>query len=256
MVGRKLEEMYPKKVFPLGDVLLEVSGLSNSFLKDINFTLKKGEILGIFGLLGSGRNELAKSLFGAMRINTGQIKINGKQVTIKNPGSAFKNKLGLLPLDRKREGMALILSIKENITLGNLKALGNSYILSKRIRRDRTNYWVNHLKIRISSIDDEVNKLSGGNQQKVVLGKVLETGSNIIILDEPTRGVDVGSKVEIYKIIEDLCENGNSVILISSELPEMLSISDRILVMNKGSINAEFARESATQDKLMGASGD
>lgn len=256
MVGRKLEEMYPKKISPIGDVVLEVNDLSNDILKNINFDLKKGEILGVYGLLGSGRNALVNSLFGLMHIKTGKIKINGKEILIKNPRHSYKHRIGLVPLDRKMEGLALILNVQDNITLGNLKALGKSFILNKKIKKDKTNYWVDNLNIKVSNTNQEVNSLSGGNQQKVVLGRVLENEPNIIILNEPTRGIDVGSKVEIYKIIENLCEKGASIIMISSELPEILSISDRILVMNKGSVIAEYSRETATQDKLMHAAGE
>jgi ribose transport system ATP-binding protein len=256
MVGRKLEEMYPKKVFSLGENVLEVNNLSNEFLSNISFSLKRNEILGIFGLIGSGRTELAKSLFGQIPLKTGKIKVFDKEVKIKNPSNAFQNKIGLVPLDRKVEGLSLIMSIKDNITLSNIKSLGRRFVLNKKIEIDKTKYWINSLNIKVSNFYNEVNSLSGGNQQKVVLSKILETGSSIIILNEPTRGIDVGAKVEIYKIIEDLCEMGNSFILISSELPEIMSISDRIIVMNKGRVVCEFSRENVTQEKLMHAAGD
>jgi len=164
---------------------------------------------------------------------------------------ARDEKIGLVPLDRKAEGLALIMGVKENITLANISDLGKSFLISKAYERKKAGKWVAEIGIKTPSIDQEVNSLSGGNQQKVVLAKWLESGSQIIILNEPTRGIDVGAKIEIYKLMQDLCERGSSIIMISSELPEIMSIADRIIVMSKGRFTGQFLRNEATEEKLL-----
>jgi ABC-type sugar transport system ATPase subunit len=243
--------MYPKKEVEIGGTVMEVNNLKADGFEDISFKLRKGEILGIFGLLGSGRSSLVKALFGANKIRSGQILINGKEVNIKNPSAARDKRVGLVPLDRKAEGLALIMGVKENITLANIKELGKSFLIDRKNERKRAGKWVDEVGIRTPSIDQEVNSLSGGNQQKVVLAKWLESGSQIIILNEPTRGIDVGAKIEIYKLMEDLCERGSSIIMISSELPEILSIADRIITMNKGVFTSQYLRNEASEEKLL-----
>jgi ABC-type sugar transport system ATPase subunit len=251
MVGRDIKDMYPKKEVEIGGTVMEVNNLKADGFEDISFKLRKGEILGIFGLLGSGRSSLVKALFGANKIRSGQILINGKEVNIKNPSAARDKRVGLVPLDRKAEGLALIMGVKENITLANIKELGKSFLIDRKNERKRAGKWVDEVGIRTPSIDQEVNSLSGGNQQKVVLAKWLESGSQIIILNEPTRGIDVGAKIEIYKLMEDLCERGSSIIMISSELPEILSIADRIITMNKGVFTSQYLRNEASEEKLL-----
>ena len=164
---------------------------------------------------------------------------------------ARDEKVGLVPLDRKVEGLALTMGVKENITLANIEGLGKRFLIEKQLENKKAQKWVDELGIKTPSINQEVNSLSGGNQQKVVIAKWLESGSEIIILNEPTRGIDVGSKIEIYKLMQDLCERGSSVIMISSELPEILSIADRILVMSKGKLTAQYLRTEATEEKLL-----
>jgi len=251
MVGRTIKDMYPKKEVEIGDVVMDVKNLSADGIDSISFELKKGEILGIFGLLGSGRTSLVKALFGANKIKSGQIHINGKKVDIKNPSTARDERIGLVPLDRKAEGLALIMGVKENITLANIQDLGQSFLINKKNEKQRADKWVSEVGIRTPSVDQEVNSLSGGNQQKVVLAKWLESGSQIIILNEPTRGIDVGAKIEIYKLIEGLCEKGSSIIMISSELPEILSIADRIITINKGRFTGQYLRKEASEEKLL-----
>ncbi|HAX17905.1 MAG TPA: D-xylose ABC transporter ATP-binding protein, partial [Actinobacteria bacterium] len=231
----------------------EVKELNAEGLKDISFELRKGEILGIFGLLGSGRTSLVKALFGANPIKSGEIFIKGEKVSMKSPRNARDNKIGLVPLDRKMEGLALALGVKENITLANINELGKSFLINKRTETQKAEKWVNDLSIKTPGINTEVNSLSGGNQQKVVLARWLESGSEIIILNEPTRGIDVGAKIEIYKLMQDLCENGAAIIMVSSELPEILSIADRILVMSKGRFTEEYTKKEATEEKLLSA---
>ncbi len=251
MVGRDIKDMYPKKEVEPGGIVMEVKDLNANGVNDISFELREGEILGIFGLLGSGRTSLVKALFGANKIRRGQILINGKKANIKNPASARDEKIGLVPLDRKTEGLALIMGVKENITLANIKQLGQSFLINRKNEKLRAGKWVKEIGIRTPSLDQEVNSLSGGNQQKVVLAKWLESGSQIIILNEPTRGIDVGSKIEIYKLMEELCEKGSSIIMISSELPEILSIADRIITMNRGRFTGEYSRDEASEELLL-----
>ena len=251
MVGRDIKDMYPKREVKIGDIVMEVKNLKAEGFNDISFKLKKGEILGIFGLLGSGRTSLVKALFGANKIKSGEIFVNGKKLLVKSPSIAKDGKIGLVPLDRKTEGLALMMGVKENITLANIEDLGKSFLISKVNERKKANKWVEEIGIRTPSVDQEVNSLSGGNQQKVVLAKWLESGSQIIILNEPTRGIDVGAKIEIYKLMQDLCERGSSVIMISSELPEIMSIADRIIVMSKGRFTDEYSRKEASEEKLL-----
>ncbi len=251
MVGRDIKDMYPKNEVELGDYVMEVKNLKADGFEDISFKLRKGEILGIFGLLGAGRTSLVKALFGANKIRNGQILINGKEVKIKSPSVARDKRIGLVPLDRKAEGLALIMGVKENITLANIQDLGKSFLINRKNERQRAGKWVDEIGIRTPSVDQVVSSLSGGNQQKVVLAKWLESGSQLIILNEPTRGIDVGAKIEIYKLMEELCEKGSSIIMISSELPEILSIADRILTMNKGRFTGQFLRNEASEEKLL-----
>lgn len=251
MVGRDIKDMYPKREVKIGDIVMKVQNLKAEGFDDISFRLKKGEILGIFGLLGSGRTSLVKALFGANKIKSGEIFVNGKKLHVKSPSIARDEKIGLVPLDRKTEGLALMMGVKENITLANIKDLGKSFLIAKAYERKKANKWIEEIGIRTPSVDQEVNSLSGGNQQKVVLAKWLESGSQIIILNEPTRGIDVGAKIEIYKLMQDLCERGSSVIMISSELPEIMSIADRIIVMSKGRFTDEYARKEASEEKLL-----
>ena len=251
MVGRDIKDMYPKRAVPIGEKIMEVKNLVSDGFNNVSFNLRKSEILGIFGLLGSGRTSLVKALFGANKIKGGEIFIYGKKVNIKSPNVARGERIGLVPLDRKVEGLALLMSVKENITLANIEDLGKNFLIMKSLEREKVIKWINEIGIKTPTIDQEVNSLSGGNQQKVVLAKWLESGSQIIILNEPTRGIDVGAKIEIYNLMQDLCERGASIIMISSELPEILSIADRIIVMSKGRFTAEYSREEASEEQLL-----
>jgi len=251
MVGRDIKEMYPKREVPIGDTVMEVKNLYAEGFADISFTLKKGEILGIFGLLGSGRTSLVKALFGANKVKSGEIIINNAKINVKSPRIARDEKMGLVPLDRKIEGLALHMGVKENITLANIDDLGKGFLLKRNIENVKARKWIEEMGIKTPTMDQEVNSLSGGNQQKVVLAKWLESGSKIIILNEPTRGIDVGAKIEIYKLMQNLCEKGSAIIMISSELPEILSIADRILVMSKGKITAQYSRREASEENLL-----
>ncbi|MGM0368185.1 MAG: sugar ABC transporter ATP-binding protein [Actinomycetota bacterium] len=251
MVGRDIQEMYPKREVPIREVIISAENLVAEGIKDVSFELRKGEILGIFGLLGSGKTNLVKSLFGANPIKSGKIYVNDKEITIKKPWQARDNKIGLVPVDRKLDGLAIMLGVKENITLANIQDLGKGFLIKKSVEKEKAQRWVDNLDISTPSLNKEVNSLSGGNQQKVVLARWLESGSKIIILNEPTRGIDVGTKIEIYKLMQDLCEKGAAIIMISSELPEILSIADRILVISKGRITGEFKSGEASEEDLM-----
>ena len=251
MVGRDIKDMYPKREVPIGETVMEVEDLSAAGFSSVSFKLRKGEILGIFGLLGSGRTSLVKALFGANKVKSGKIIINGKQINIKSPNAARNEKIGLVPLDRKLEGLALIMGVKENITLANIEDLGKSFLIARTLERAKASKWVKEVGIKTPTLEQEVNSLSGGNQQKVVLAKWLESGSQIIILNEPTRGIDVGAKIEIYKLMQDLCERGSSIIMISSELPEIMSIADRVIVMSKGRFTGECSRIDASEEGLL-----
>jgi ribose transport system ATP-binding protein len=252
MVGRELKEMYPKREVPIGNVLMEVEHLTiNGILEDISFTLKSGEIVGVFGLLGSGRQNLIRALYGIDKFDSGEVRINGKTVLVDTPSKALQQKMGFMPIDRKLEGLALVLPVYSNITMANIDNLGDGFLINKSYEMEHSAKWVEDVRIKTPALTTEVNSLSGGNQQKIVLARLLETGSRIFIMNEPTRGIDVGSKVDIYQIMESLCEKGAGVIMISSELPETLSMSDRIIVISKGKVTGEYKRGEANQEKLI-----
>ncbi|WP_070000074.1 ribose ABC transporter ATP-binding protein RbsA [Cellulosilyticum sp. I15G10I2] len=252
MVGRKLTEQFPRIESYLGECVLEVKNLSNKYIRDVNFTLRKGEIVGIAGLMGAGRTELAKTIYGAIPKDRGEILIDGKSAEIKSPQQGIKMGISYVSEDRKRNGLVLSLSIKENMTLSALKdfsiALGT---ISNTQEEVVSNDYVKKMSVKTPGINQLVKNLSGGNQQKVSITKSLMTKPKILILDEPTRGVDVGAKKEIYDIINSFKKEGMSIIMISSEIPEILGMSDRILVMHEGKITGELNREAATQESIM-----
>ncbi len=259
MVGRSLDNLFPKEKFKRGKVAFEVKNLNlhdpekptERIIRDVSFKAHEQEILGIAGLMGSGRTELASSIFGInARNRTGDLFIGGQKVQINNPIQAIKNGLVYLSEDRKRYGLVSLMSVKENITLASLKKIAKLAINENK-EIEYTNKYVQYLGIGTPSIETSVNNLSGGNQQKVVLGKWLMTEPKIFILDEVTRGIDVGAKYEIYRIMNKLVNSGVVVIMISSELPEIIGMCDRIIVMHEGKINGEFNRDEATQEKIM-----
>ena len=254
MVGRKLAEFYPKRDLPFGGILMEVKDLSITGIIDrVSFTLRSGEIVGLFGLLGSGRMNVLRALYGLDGYDAGTIAVKGKSALIAGPNAALAHGIGFMPIDRKLEGLALTLSVANNITMANIDRIGGGFFLSRKIERQKAEKWVKDVSIRTPDLNTDVNSLSGGNQQKIVLAKLLETGSRIFLMNEPTRGIDVGAKVDIYQMMESLCEAGAGIVMISSELPEILSMADRIIVIAKGRITAEFGRQEATQEKLLHA---
>ncbi len=252
MVGRELKDAIPKVPAPLGDVALEVKHLNRKgVLHDISFAVRKGEVLGIAGLVGAGRTETARVIFGADPMDSGSIEVFGKPVRIKSPQDAIRHGIGLVTEDRKQQGLVLGMVVRENTTLANLDFLSSLGFIRRGEEREVAEKYRTDLSIKTPTIEQTVHNLSGGNQQKVVLAKWLYTGSKILIFDEPTRGIDVGAKSEIYKLMNELAKNGVAIIMISSELPEVLGMSDRILVMHEGRLTGELSRADATQEKIM-----
>jgi ribose transport system ATP-binding protein len=252
MVGRELKQMIPKAPAPIGAPALEVRNLTRrGVLHDINLTVHQGEILGLAGLVGAGRTELARAIFGADPIDGGTILLFGQPVRIRSPRQAIKLGIGLVTEDRKAQGLVLGMAVRENITLANLPALTVLNFIQAGREREIARKYVQDLAVKTPSIEQTVQNLSGGNQQKVVLAKWLFTESKVLIFDEPTRGIDVGAKTEIYQLMNRLAAQGVAIIMISSELPEVLGMSDRILVMHEGRIAGELSRHEATQEKIM-----
>lgn len=253
MVGRRLDEQYPHVDVPEGEVRLEVNQLSGSGVHNVSFTLRAGEILGISGLMGAGRTELMKVLYGALPKESGEVRLNGKTISNDCPQDGLNNGIVYISEDRKGDGLILGMSVKENMSLTAL----DHFSKVGRIRHDSEQLAVDDFilmfNIKTPSRDQQIGLLSGGNQQKVAIAKGLMTRPNVLILDEPTRGVDVGAKKEIYQLINKFKQDGLSIIIVSSEMPEVLGMSDRILVMREGRINGEFSREDATQEKLLAA---
>ncbi len=261
MVGRDLVNRFPKRKSKIGDVYFEVQNWNvydpiiegRKIIKDVNLKVHKGEVVGISGLMGSGRTELAMSIFGRVygkRI-TGKIIKDGKEIVLKNVRQAIENGLAYVTEDRKNAGLILIQSIKQNITLAKLKKISKNQIIDENKEIEVAEEYRRKFNIKSPSILQKTGNLSGGNQQKVVLSKWIFTDPDVLILDEPTRGIDVGAKYEIYTIINKLAEEGKSIIIISSELPEILGMCDRIYVMNEGKIVGELDNKDASQESIM-----
>lgn len=253
MVGRELTDIYPKDPVEIGDVILEVKNLSRGKkVRDASFSLRKGEVLGIAGLVGAGRSELVETIFGLYPKTGGQIFLHGKEVHIKSAADAIKNKMALITEDRKQTGLNLIVSVKENIASVSIGKLSNHGIVNDKKINEVSEKYIKELKIKTPDGNAIVGNLSGGNQQKVVLAKWLLDEPDIIIFDEPTRGIDIGAKRDIYLLINNLEKEGKAVIVISSEMAEVMGICDRILVMAEGRINGEVQREEFSQEVIMG----
>jgi ABC-type sugar transport system ATPase subunit len=253
MIGRRIEEYFPAHTQGQpGDELLRVEGLTSpKGFTDIRFALRAGEVLGIAGLVGAGRSELAQALFGLDSKATGRVWVRGTEVAVRNPRHAMALGLGLVPEDRKRQGLVLSMTAASNTTLATLRALARLTFVNRRAERALARTYFDRLRVRAAGPDAPTAGLSGGNQQKLVLAKWLAARCTILMLDEPTRGVDVGAKAEIHALIDQLAAQGSGVILISSELPEVLNLSTRILVLREGRIVGELSRERATQDAVM-----
>jgi ABC-type sugar transport system ATPase subunit len=263
MVGRPLSDLFQKEAREAaGAPVLEVEGLSRARSKsdtsstsihDISFSIRAGEIVGLAGLVGSGRTELARSIFGADQIDRGTIKVNGKAASIKHPLDAIELGIGLVPEDRKQQALVLPLPVRENISLANLGSLTSAGFIRRGAERSVAQRFIDVLQIRTPGMEQTVINLSGGNQQKVVLAKWLSLNPKLLIVDEPTRGIDVGAKAEVHAIVDGLARAGIAIVLISSDLPEVLAMSDRVLVMREGRQVGLFARGEATEERVIGA---
>jgi len=252
MVGRTIEDMYSIQHFEQGEKVLEVKNLSKmGEFENINFELHKGEILGFFGLIGSGRTEIMRSIFGADMFDSGEVVVNGKKRSIKSPADAINLGMGFLPEDRKTQGLTLEMSVKENINLASYPDISKLGLINLKQEHLNANEYVNKLRVVTPGIYQKVLNLSGGNQQKVVVAKWLCKDSSIFIFDEPTVGIDVGAKTEIYKLFQDLLEGGNAVILISSYLPEIMGIADNIVIISEGKYMQTVARGDYDEKELL-----
>jgi len=260
MVGRDIEDLFPSHDFKRGEKTLEVKNISvpdpfnpeKKLVDDVSFSAHKGEILGISGLMGAGRTELVNAIFGVYgKKREGEIFLNGKKLDIKSPADAINNGIALVTEDRKELGLLLDKNLVMNMTLPSIKKFSSKLAMDKHAERAVAEKYVDELNIKTPSLDVFVEKLSGGNQQKVVIGKWLITDSDVLILDEPTRGIDVGAKTEVYRLMNQLVEQGVTVIMISSELPEIMGMSDRIVVMSEGKKTAELERSEADQETIM-----
>ena len=252
MVGRDIGDFYPEMDAEISDVKIELKNFNREgFFKDINIKAKKGEVLGISGLMGAGRTEIMRSVFGLDPKDSGEIFIDGKKIEIKNPADAIKNKIGFVTENRQEEGLILDESIRENISLLNFDKFSKNSFIDKAKEKNLSDNLVDSFKVKTQSSESKISDLSGGNQQKVVFAKWYAIGPEILILDEPTKGVDVGAKREIYDLIKELTNKGVSIILISSDLPELISLSNRIYVIHEGKIQGELLKKDASQEKIM-----
>jgi inositol transport system ATP-binding protein len=253
MVGRELTAMFPKEDVPLGETRLSVKGLTlEGVFTDISFDVRAGEILGVAGLVGSGRSNVAEALFGLTPATAGSIAIDGKVVTIDSPSTAIRHRMAFLTEDRKESGCLLVLDILENMQLAVLHDRSTPMgFLNERRLRTACEAMSRKLRVKTPNLNERIKNLSGGNQQKVLIGRWLLTEPRILILDEPTRGIDVGAKAEIHRLITELARQGVAVVMISSELPEVLGMSDRVMVMHEGRVTGLLGRQDATQVKVM-----
>lgn len=251
MVGREMGQEYPKEVGNVGGTILEVKNLSRGILQDISFEVKSGEVFGISGLVGAGRTELARAILGIDKPESGEVYVRGKKVHYRTFADAIRDGLGLIPEDRKLQGLVQIMSVKRNTTLVNMKRVLHAGVISSSLEEKLSKEYADKLHVVTPSMETEVQYLSGGNQQKVVIAKWLFQNSEILFLDEPTRGIDVGAKAEIYRLINRMAKEGKTIIMISSEMPELLGMCDRIMVMHEGHKMGELNAAEATQEKIM-----
>ena len=253
MVGRELTNLYPPKTNEIGDVLLDVKDLSAMYskLRDVSFSARKGEILGVAGLDGSGRTELLENIFGVATRKSGKLTLDGKPIRNRNSRDSIKNGFALLTEERRATGIFSILNIRENATISSLGKCRSGPLLSKKKLKKSTDWCIDSMRIKTPSQETKIRSLSGGNQQKVILGRWLLTEPTVLLLDEPTRGIDVGAKYEIYELIIDLAAKGKTVIMVSSEMPELLGVCDRILVMSGGRLAGEVNAADTTQEEIM-----
>lgn len=252
MVGRELNEIFPKIKVPAKDVVMEVRHFTkeNQF-EDISFLVREGEILGIAGLIGAGRTELMNAIFGLEKPDSGEVFFEGRKVEIRRPSDAIRHGIAYVTEDRKNEGLVLEMGVGQNITIASMKTLSSGMFIKRQEEKKTIDDQIRALRIKVHSPKQLVGKLSGGNQQKVVLAKWMMKNPKLLILDEPTRGIDIGAKSEIYKLMGEFVEKGNSIIMISSEMPEAMGMSDRILVLSNGRLSGELSREEFAQEDIM-----
>jgi ABC-type sugar transport system ATPase subunit len=253
MVGRNIGDVFNTldRNDQIGDAVLDVKHLNNDYIHDVSFTLHKGEVLGFAGLVGAGRSETMRVIFGADKLQSGEVYVDGKLQKIKSPKNAIDAGIGVCPEDRKEQGLVLERSIQDNLTIPILKILSKAGVISRKKERQLSKQAVEKYRIKTHSIDKLVIELSGGNQQKVILGRWLLVNLKVLVLDEPTKGIDVGAKAEVYQMICDLAKSGLGVVFISSELPEVVNISDRVIVMCEGRVTGELEREEASEERIL-----
>jgi rhamnose transport system ATP-binding protein len=252
MVGREVAELFPKTPAEIGEVVLEVDGLSAlGTFHDVTFSVRAGEIVGLAGLVGAGRSEIARAVFGVDSYDSGSVKVGGRALSKHNPAAAMSLGVALVPEDRRKQGLILESSVTHNITLAIRGSLSKLGFLGAKSERGSAAIWASRLQVKTTSLDTLAGTLSGGNQQKVVLGKWLATNPRILIIDEPTRGIDVGTKSEVHRLLSELAGQGMGILMISSELPEVLGMADRVLVVREGRITSEIDRSDATAENVM-----
>ena len=253
MVGRRIDQEFPKKAVAIGEPRLVVRHLSRGAkVRDVSFEVRRGEVLGLTGLIGAGRTETARLIFGADRADAGSVTLDGKPASLRGPRAAIRSGIALLTEDRKSQGLVLGHSVRDNFALPNLRKLSLAGFVRRRRERAAFADYVRSLRIKIPNQEQAARNLSGGNQQKVVLAKWLERDCEVVIFDEPTRGIDVGAKYEIYLLMNQLAAEGKAIVMISSELPEVLGMADRILVMHEGRITGQIDNvAAATQEQIM-----
>jgi len=252
MVGRELSDVFQRRPAGTDQEVLRVENLNSNWHRDVSFHINAGEVVGFAGLVGAGRSELAKVVFGELPKASGKVFLAGRDVNIRRPDDAIAKGIGFAPEDRKREGLVLIRSVLENASIAILDRITRFHFVQRRLERSIATGFIEKLRVRTPSLEQEVGKLSGGNQQKVVLARWLAARPKVLILDEPTRGIDVGAKAEIYRLIDDLANEGLGIMFISSELPEILGLSDRIYVMQNGRITGELSGASASEEDVLG----
>lgn len=253
MIGRELSAIFPKRAVPIGEIALELRHVSSrtAGVHDVSLDIRSGEIVGLAGLVGSGRTELAHTIFGLTPLDSGEVVMNGRGVDVRSPSAAIDAGIGYLPEDRKQHGVVPEMAVDANVSLANLMAVSRTGLIDRARERALAQRYVEQLRIKTASVASEVESLSGGNQQKVALARWLAIAPKVLIVDEPTQGVDVGSKSEIHALMQELAERGLAVLMISSELPEILGMSDRIAVMRAGRVAGVLSREEATQERIL-----
>lgn len=254
MVGRELSETYPERKNKASETVLSIKKLTGNGVKDVSFDVKRGEVLGLAGLIGAGRTELAQLLFGYEKIISGEIILNGKSIRPKNCIEAIAAGIALVPEDRKRQGLVLEMSIKENTTMPSMKRISTLAVISSDQEKEMSQSYMDSLRTKAPSIEQKTKNLSGGNQQKVVLAKWLAKDPQVLIFDEPTRGIDVGAKQEIYNIMNELADNGKTILMISSDMEELIGMSDRIVVLCKGRVTGLLEKEEVSQELILSKS--